>query len=258
MELMHANVLGAGTPMLILHGFLGMSDNWKSLGSKYAEKGFQVHLLDQRNHGRSFWSDDFNYHLLAEDLKAYMDARGISAGILLGHSMGGKTAMQMACLYPEYVSRLIVADIAPKRYPPHHKEILDGLTAVSYSLPELKSRNEADKLLSKYLDNEGIRQFLLKNLYWERPGKLGLRINLEILKNKMEHIGASLQTGAKYGGAVLFLRGGNSGYVSMADLPLIHEHFPNSRMETVEGAGHWLHAEKPEAFLRASLNFIKS
>ena len=97
MELMRANILGEGTPLLVLHGFLGMSDNWKTIGRKYAEAGYEVHLLDQRNHGRSFWSDQFDYPTLAEDVKRYMDAGGISEAILHGHSMGGKTAMQMAC-----------------------------------------------------------------------------------------------------------------------------------------------------------------
>ena len=256
MELMHANVLGKGTPLLILHGFLGMSDNWKTLGRKYAENGFEVHLLDQRNHGRSFWSETFNYPVMAEDLLRYMDAKGIGRAILIGHSMGGKTAMQFACTYPERVSKLIVADITPKRYPPHHQQILDALDALP--LESLESRTEADEALSKHIDNWGIRQFLLKNLYWVEPGRLGLRINLQVLKHKMEEIGTALQQGLHYPGPVLFLRGGKSGYVSRADLALIREHFPKAELKTLEGAGHWLHAEKPEAFLHTTLEFMNS
>lgn len=256
MGLLHANILGKGTPLVILHGFLGMSDNWKTLGQKYAGAGYEVHLLDQRNHGRSFWSESFDYPVLAEDLRAYMEAKHLPSAILLGHSMGGKTAMQFACTYPDRVDKLIVADIAPRRYPPHHEHILGALEALP--LDALESRAAADEALSKHIENWGIRQFLLKNLYWARPGKLGLRVNLPVLKNRMEEIGAPLPEGAVYKGPVLFVRGGASGYISDADLPLILDHFPGARLETLEGAGHWLHAEKPEAFLSATLGFMDS
>ena len=256
MELLHANILGAGPPLLILHGFLGMSDNWKTLGRKYAEKGYEVHLLDQRNHGRSFRSQEFDYPAMAADLLHYMDERGIEKAMLIGHSMGGKTAMQFACTYPERVSKLIVADIAPKRYPPHHQQILSALDALP--LEHLESRTEADEALSEHIEDWGIRQFLLKNLYWVKPGRLGLRINLEVLKHKMEEIGAALPPEARYEGPVLFLRGGKSGYVTRGDLPLIHHHFPQATLETLEGAGHWLHAENPGGFLQKSLEFLNS
>ncbi len=256
MELLHANILGAGTPLLILHGFLGMSDNWKTLGRKYAENGYEVHLLDQRNHGRSFRSEEFDYPAMAADLLHYMDERGIEKAMLIGHSMGGKTAMQFACTYPGRVSKLIVADIAPKRYPPHHQQILSALDALP--LERLESRTEADEALSEHIEDWGIRQFLLKNLYWVEPGRLGLRINLEVLKHKMEEIGAALPPEARYEGPVLFLRGGKSGYVTRGDLPIIHHHFPQATLETLEGAGHWLHAENPEEFLQKSLEFLNS
>lgn len=255
MEL-HSNVLGSGPALLVLHGFLGMSDNWKTLGGKYAEAGYEVHLLDQRNHGRSFWSGEFDYPTLADDLRRYMDSRGIGKGILLGHSMGGKTAMQFACTYPHRASRLLVADIAPRAYPPHHRHILDALAALP--LERLQSRSEADKALAEHLSNPGIRQFLLKNLYWVEPGRLGLRLNLEVLRQRMEEIGAALAEGMRYEGPVLFLRGGESDYVGPQDLPGILGHFPNARLKTLEGAGHWLHADTPEAFLEASLEFMNS
>jgi pimeloyl-ACP methyl ester carboxylesterase len=256
MELLHANILGEGTPLMILHGFLGMSDNWKTLGRKYADNGFEVHLLDQRNHGRSFRSEEFDYPAMAADLLHYMNSKKIETGMLIGHSMGGKTAMHFACTYPQRVSKLIVADIAPKSYPPHHKQILDALDTLP--LESLESRAEAEQALSKHIEDWGIRQFLLKNLYWVKPGELGLRINLQILKYKMEEIGAALPKQALYDGPVLFLRGGKSGYVTQGDLPLIHHHFPQATLETLEGAGHWLHAEKPQVFLQKSLEFLNS
>ena len=128
-DLLHSNILGSGTPLIVLHGFLGMSDNWKTLGKQYATQGFEVHLVDQRNHGRSFWSDVFDYPTLAQDLLHYMDSKNLAKAVMLGHSMGGKTAMQFACTKPERVSKLLVADIAPRPYPPHHDYILEALEA---------------------------------------------------------------------------------------------------------------------------------
>jgi pimeloyl-ACP methyl ester carboxylesterase len=256
MELLHSNVLGAGPPLVILHGFLGMSDNWKTLGKKYADHGYEVHLIDQRNHGRSFWSEVFDYPTLAADVLEYMDSKKISSAVVLGHSMGGKTAMQLACTAPHRVSKLLVADIAPRAYPPHHEYILKALEALP--LHELKSRSEADESLAHNLENWGIRQFLLKNLYWKSPGELGLRVNLEVLKNKMHEIGEPLSAGLMYAGPTAFLRGEASDYILDEDLPLMRLHFPQARLITIEGAGHWLHAEQPETFLDATLNFMDS
>ncbi len=256
MKLLHSRILGSGRPLIILHGFLGMSDNWKSLGMQFAEAGFQVHLVDQRNHGHSFWADRFDYPSLAEDLLYYLDHHRIIRTALLGHSMGGKTAMLFACMFPERVDHLLVADIAPKTYPPHHKYILDALNALPAG--DLTSRNQADTLLSESIRDWGIRQFLLKNLYWVKPGQLGFRMNLPVLSQSMEAIGAPLPAGARYDGPVLFLRGGKSPYISDDDLHGIRAHFPNARLETLAGAGHWLHAEKPEEFFGLSLEFMES
>ncbi|WP_088340555.1 alpha/beta fold hydrolase [Robiginitalea sediminis] len=256
MNLLHANTEGNGPDLIVLHGFLGMSDNWKTLGRQLASSGLLVHLVDQRNHGRSFWSDRFSYALMTEDVVRYMDAKGVGNALVLGHSMGGKTAMTLACAYPERVSKLLVADIAPKYYPPHHKYILDALE--SLPVAALKSRSEADTLLAESLKDWGIRQFLLKNLYWVKPGQLGFRFNLEVLKESMEAIGAALPPNARFEGETLFLRGGKSPYIGDEDWPEIQSHFPLARLETLEGAGHWLHAEAPEAFLEKVLDFIKS
>ena len=256
MELLHSNILGSGAPLIVLHGFLGMSDNWKTLGKKYAAHGFEVHLIDQRNHGRSFWSEVFDYPTMARDLVRYMDSKNLDRAIVLGHSMGGKTAMQLACTRPERVSKLLVADIAPRLYPPHHQYILEALEALP--LPQLTSRAEADEALAQNLDNWGIRQFLLKNLYWKSPGELGLRINLSILKTKMQEIGEPLPDDMVYPGPTVFLRGGASDYIADGDLPLIRHHFPKANLITIENAGHWLHAEQPDAFLESTLDFMKS
>jgi len=193
MMLLHSNTFGEGKPFAILHGFLGMGDNWKSLGKLFSKQGFELHLIDQRNHGRSFHSDTFNYDVLVEDFKAYCDHCGLKDLILLGHSMGGKTAMQFTAKYPEMVSKLIVADISPKFYPLHHQEILKALSALDFTI--VKTRRVADEVLSKFINNKGLRQFLAKNLYWKFQDELALRINLEALINNIDEIGRALDNG---------------------------------------------------------------
>ncbi|NAS13916.1 alpha/beta fold hydrolase [Poritiphilus flavus] len=256
MEILHSKILGSGQPLCILHGFLGMADNWKSLGNRYATSGFEVHLIDQRNHGRSFWSEDFNYSLMAQDLKAYQDYHGIQSANILGHSMGGKTAMQFACDFPERVEKLLIADIAPKYYPPHHQQIIDALLKVP--LEELSSRGEADKQLALHLSDWGIRQFLLKSLYWMEPGKLGFRFNLQVLRHKMEEIGEEAGGGCLFGSQSLFVRGDRSEYIADADIPMIRMYFPDAEVETIDKAGHWLHAENPEQFFQVTQKFLNS
>jgi pimeloyl-ACP methyl ester carboxylesterase len=252
--ILHANRLGKGQPFLILHGFLGMGDNWKTLGTQFAEANFEVHLVDQRNHGRSFHSDEFNYDAMADDLKRYCDEYGLNEIILLGHSMGGKTAMVFASKYPNKVEKLIVADISPRYYPVHHETILEGLDSLDFS--EISSRREADKALSKFVPDNGTRMFLLKNLYWVEKGKLGLRINLKVLRASVAEVGEGLPSHAHFDKASLFLRGDKSEYIGQLDEAIIKKHFPNSKLITIPKAGHWLHAENPEAFYKAVMNFV--
>jgi pimeloyl-ACP methyl ester carboxylesterase len=256
MSSLYSNILGSGRPLLILHGFLGMSDNWKTLGSRYAEEGFEVHLIDQRNHGRSFWSEEFNYTVLAEDINGYLKEHRIPSAHILGHSMGGKTAMQFACSYQEKVISLMVADIAPRYYPPHHDYILNGLLTLSPA--DLTSRTAADEALSANIKDWGIRQFLLKNLYWKEKERLAFRFNLEVLSERMNEIGEAISGSERYNGPALFLRGSKSEYVQDQDLPEIRNHFPKAELRTIEKAGHWLHAENPEQFFSVSLAFLNS
>lgn len=256
MSLLHSTIIGTGSPLLILHGFLGMSDNWKTLGNRYAREGFEVHLIDQRNHGRSFHSEDFDYDFLSSDLLAYCSHYGLDSLKLLGHSMGGKTVMYFAGKHPEKVERAIVADIAPKYYPPHHQYILDAMWAIDVG--NLKSREEADQALSRYLPELSIRLFLLKNLYWMDRETLGWRCNLTILKDRTEEIGEALPSHMVFDKPTLFLRGDRSEYIVDADWPQIRRHFPHASDGIVSNAGHWLHAENPDAFFRQSLEFFHS
>ena len=251
---LHSQILGSGKPFVILHGFLGMGDNWKTLGTRWADDGYEVHLLDQRNHGRSFHSDEFSYKTMAEDLKKYCDEHDLKEIILLGHSMGGKVAMQFAVTYPEKVSKLIVADIAPKAYPPHHQDILKALSALDFST--IKSRGEAEDILSEYIKEQGTRLFLLKNLYRKTNKELALRINLPVLSEKIEEVGVALPENTVFEGDTLFLGGEKSGYIEPMDELLIKKHFPKAEIGTISNAGHWLHAENPDEFYDNVMNFL--
>ena len=209
MNILYSNILGKGKKnFIILHGFLGMGDNWKTHGKNLAEKGYCVHLIDQRNHGRSFWSSDFSYPFMVEDLLVYMNHNQITSAILLGHSMGGKTAMNFALKYPKFVSHLIIADISPKYYGPHHQKILKGLVSLDFEV--IQSRKDAEDQLSLYVTDFGTRQFLLKNLHWLENGKLGLRINIEALKNSGEAIGQAVNCDKVFDKPTLFMIGSKS------------------------------------------------
>ncbi len=252
--ILHSQIFGSGKPFIILHGFLGMSDNWKTLGTRWSEEGYEVHLLDQRNHGRSFHSNEFSYELMADDVKSYCEEHDLNEIILLGHSMGGKVAMQFAVTNPEMVSKLIVADIAPKAYPPHHQDILKALSQLDFY--KIKSRGEAEDVLSQYIKDEGTRLFLLKNLYRKNRNQLALRINLPVLSEKIGEVGAALSESAVFKGKTLFLGGEKSGYIETMDEILIKKHFPKAVIETVTDAGHWLHAENPEEFYELCNKFL--
>ena len=253
MEILHSTILGGGQPLLILHGYFGMSDNWKSLGIQFAEN-FEVHLIDQRNHGRSFHSDEFDYELLVEDLYYYIQHHNLKQVILLGHSMGGKVAMQFAVTYPELVDKLIVADISPKYYKPHHEYILVALNSINFSIHT--SRKKVAEALRIYIKEEGILQFLLRNVYWKSKGELAFRFNIQSLTENNSEVGEALSSFTHFDGNTLFLSGENSNYITKEDLPLILAHFTNSRIVTVKNAGHWLHAENPTQFYDEVVRFL--
>jgi esterase len=217
--------------LLILHGFLGMSDNWKTLGSQYAQEGFQVHLLDLRNHGRSFHSDSFNYEVMVQDVVDYCHQNNLTNIDCIGHSMGGKVAMLLATQFPKLINKLIVADIGPKFYPQHHQTILEGLNAVDFTLKP--NRSEVEEILSKYITDFGTRQFLLKSLYWIEPGQLAFRFNLPVFNIQIEQIGTALPAAALFENPTLFIRGGNSNYILDSDFEGIKHHFPKAVFNTI-------------------------
>jgi pimeloyl-ACP methyl ester carboxylesterase len=252
--MLYSKIEGEGKPFIIIHGFLGMSDNWKTLGLQFAQLGFQIHLLDMRNHGKSFHSDEFNYEIMVEDVKAYINFHQLQHVTLLGHSMGGKIAMLFATIYPEYVEKLIIADIGPKYYAPHHQTILEALNAVDFS--KKPNRSEVDEIVSKYITDFGTKQFLLKNVYWKSPEELGFRFNLPVFNEKISEIGTALPFENQFDKPVLFLRGDKSDYILDADFETILHHFPLAIIKTIPNSGHWLHAENPSAFYSEVEKFV--
>lgn len=253
MELLHSRILGEGQPFLILHGYFGMGDNWKTLGNQFAKK-YQVHLIDQRNHGRSFHAREFTYEAMVDDLFNYVEHYKLNDVILLGHSMGGKTAMLFAVEYPEFINKLIIADISPRAYKPHHNEILAALNSVDFSLQT--SRKLVDEHMQKLIPEFGTRQFLLKSVYWRDKGVLDFRFNLASLTENNAEVGKALPPNTNFDNPTLFLAGGNSGYITENEMPIIQNHFLNSKVETIPNAGHWLHAEKPKEFYDLVMNFL--
>ncbi len=253
--MLYSRIEGQGRALLIIHGFLGMSDNWKSFGALYATEGFQTHILDLRNHGKSFHSDNFSYDVMSQDVLEYCQEHNLHKVSIIGHSMGGKVAMLFATLYPEMVEKLIVADIGPKYYKPHHQDIFAGLNAVDFS--SKPSRTEVEEILYPFIPDFGTRQFLMKNLYWVEPGQLGFRFNLEVFNKEIEVIGTALLEKNIFEKPTMFIRGGNSNYILDADLPEIKKHFPNFELVTIPNVGHWLHAENPKLFFEETARFLK-
>lgn len=253
MELLHSKILGEGKPLLILHGFLGMGDNWKTLGNEFAND-FQVHLIDQRNHGRSFHSTDFSYKLMAEDLKHYCDHHTLENCYIIGHSMGGKTAMHFAMNYPHLIEKLIVADIAPKVYPAHHQYILKALMEVDFS--QHTSRKSIEEVLQQYIKEKGVIQFLMKNVHRTSKTSLGYRFNLETLYKKYEEVVKNELPEITFSKPTLFLKGSESNYIDSSDEMMIKTYFPIGKIQEISNSGHWLHAENPKEFYSTVMNFL--
>ncbi len=248
---LHFRELGSGQPMIILHGLFGFSDNWQTHAKKFAEY-YRVILVDLRNHGHSDWSDEFSYDLMVEDLKELCDDLQLKNILLIGHSMGGKVAMLFAQKHKEILDKLVVVDIGVKAYPMHHQHILAGMHAIN--LETIKVRSEAEAILKQYIDSDGVRQFLLKNLYWKEKGQLAWRMNLSVLEREMENI-LSVLPEKEVMLPTLFIRGELSNYILDEDIEQLEDQFPDSEIVTIKNAGHWVHAEAPEEFVDSVLGF---
>lgn len=249
-------IIGNGENHLIIqHGLFGLLDNWGTLGKKFGEH-FTVHLLDARNHGRSFHSDEMSHKLMAEDLYNYLQNKNIEKANMIGHSLGGKAVMYFALEHPEMLSHLVIADMSPKAYQPHHLEIIKAIKSLDFE--KIEKRSDADTQMKQWIKDVGVRQFILKSLYRNKDGKFALRFNIDSLaKNYIELIGHSLPE-KKFYDKTLFLGGEKSNYIQPTDEIIIHRYFPNALISHIKGAGHWLHAEKQNEFFDFVLDFLKS
>lgn len=243
--------LGEGDPLMILHGLFGFSDNWQTHAKKLAEY-YRVILVDLRNHGRSDWSDDFSYEIMADDVLELCDDLNLEDLILVGHSMGGKVAMQVAAKREELLEKLVIVDMGIKSYPMHHDHIIAGIKSVT--LDTIKARREAEQQLGAHIESEGIKQFLLKNMYWKEKGQLAWRMNVPVLEKEMPNILSGFEAEEVFT-PTLFIRGAMSNYILDEDVSSIENQFPDMELVTIENAGHWVHAEAPNEFQEALLGF---
>jgi pimeloyl-ACP methyl ester carboxylesterase len=247
---------GTGQPLLILHGLFGQSDNWTTLAKRFGGNGFEVYTIDLRNHGLSPHSEEWNYEVMADDIKEFVTEHKLEKPLLLGHSMGGKVAMFFALRYEDILDKLIVADMSPRQYEPHHASVLAALNEVEFS--KIETRKDAEEILGGHIHDFGTRQFLLKNIYWEdtASNKMNWRFNLPVITRKYNEILAAVPDKSSPVKA-LFIRGEKSEYITERDIPEIEKRFPNYQLETIAGAGHWVHAEKPNEFFECVMNFLR-
>ena len=253
--ILNSKVLGSSKKkIIILHGFLGSLDNWITFSKKISENNFEVHLLDQRNHGKSFHSNEFNYELMVKDLHEYMSKFNINNVSIIGHSMGGKTAMLFSWIYPDLVKKLIVVDILPVSYNKSYDLIFDSL--LSINLKQIKSRNEFNLHLKKYFDDHGFILFLSKNLKRSLDGSFEYKSNIKVLQKTYSNVTSSINFHKEYRKGVLFIKGENSDYIDSENLKITSKLFPNYKLTEIKNAGHWIHHENPDDFFSICLNYL--
>jgi len=240
--------------VILLHGMLGSSDNWHPIVLTLAEK-FHVFAVDQRNHGRSPHDDEMNYPRMAADLDKFMILRGLASAVVIGHSMGGKTAMQFALEFPGRVEKLVVADMSPRAYAPAHDRIFAALLGLDLST--LRSRQQAEAALAPDIPDLALRRFLLKNLGRDAGGRFLWKINLRSVVKNYRHLRAPIERPDPFTKPAMFIRGGKSDYLNPQDEPLIRELFPQAKIQTIPSARHWVHADQPEEFMRLVLSFLE-
>lgn len=243
-------------PLIILHGLFGLSDNWVTYARRIAIEGFEVFVLDQRNHGQSPKSPVFNYLALTADLSDFIEDYEIKDPILLGHSMGGKVAMRYTLEYPDKVKRLVVVDIGIKAYPPRiqHIEIIKAMKSIR--LDGVKSRAKIEQQLEPLIPQIRIRQFILKNVYRDDQNRLRWRLNIEGIEPGLNDMLDSIDFDQTYDRPTLFVRGGASDYILPSDFSSIRENFPHAEIITIEGASHWVHVEAWEKFYQITYGFM--
>ena len=250
---LHFEVHGQGEPLIILHGLFGSLDNWRSISARLAHQ-FKVYCLDQRNHGRSPHTFAMDYTLMAEDVRELLLAQQLDNAFILGHSMGGKTAMQLALLHPGCVKKLVIVDIAPRAYSPRHERIISGM--LSLDLGNFQTRKEMEAALAPAVPDVATRQFLLKNIVRTGDNQFAWRLGLEELKKNYARLIEPVSSNHSFYNPALFLRGEKSDYLFESDYALIQRLFPNVLFKTIPEAEHLLHVEKPELFVKLVEDFL--
>lgn len=264
---LNTQILGEGKDLIILHGLYGSGDNWLTTARQLAEN-FRVHLPDQRNHGDSPHHEDHSYEAMVEDVVEYIGEHTVGSPIILGHSMGGKTAMWLSILHPELTSALIVADISPVSYAQvtspsrlinQHLNIVNAMHSLDFS--QVKTRQQIDQELAAYIPIEKIRQFLIKSIDRGKNGTYKWKLNINALSNYLPEImkGIDIEkhaTAINPDMPVLFIKGELSEYIPDSDFEQIKKLYPQAEFETIFDSGHWIHAEKPEAFLNVVKAFL--
>ncbi|MEP1096777.1 MAG: alpha/beta fold hydrolase [Cyclobacteriaceae bacterium] len=251
---LHFRTIGEGKPLIILHGLFGSSDNWQTIGKVFAER-FKVYMVDLRNHGNSPHSDEFTYDLIDEDLIGLLDDEGLEKAHVLGHSLGGKVGMHLSTRFQDRVDKLVVIDIAPRYYPPHHQDVFRAFRSVD--LKAIKSRKEASDQMSTIDLPFGVRQFILKNLTRNADEQFIWKVNLDVLERANDKIGGGFGKNGVFTNPTLFIAGENSDYILPEDHEKIGRLFPSSKVETIADAGHWVHADKPEELREMVLDFLE-
>jgi esterase len=245
-------------PLIVLHGLLGSSNNWRAICKPLSAQR-DVYALDLRNHGRSPHDPNMDLPVMADDILDFIRRQQLAPCIILGHSLGGKVAMQAALTEPAVFDKLIVADIAPKHYPPRHADIFAAVDAINGAA--VTSRQQADALIKNILPDQAMRLFLLSNLRRNDDGTFGWRMNIDAIRNHYHEISDAPkppQPGGQYSKPTLFIKGDQSPYIKNEDMQAIHKLFPAAALEAIPDCGHWVHSEEPEKFLKIVEDFIKN
>jgi esterase len=246
---------GKGQPVIILHGLFGLSDNWVTFGRELGEH-YSVYIPDLRNHGQSPHSKVFDFPSLENDLVEMVEENGLDHLYIIGHSLGGKTAMFFTLHHPDLVKKLVVVDISLRRSPPNpeHQQLLNAMISVDFTMA--KSRSDVEKQLQMQVKSLKLRQFLLKNVYWRDRHSLDWRLNLMAINENLLSIFEGVDVQGVYPGPTLFIRGGLSGYILDSDINLLKSKFPGAEVKTIANASHWVHADAPGEFNNLVENFL--
>lgn len=245
--------LGQGNPIVVLHGLFGMLDNWMHLGKLLAEE-YSVYLVDLRNHGKSPHTDEHSYDLMTDDVVRFMEGQWLHRASVLGHSMGGKVAMQLALQYPEMIEKLIIVDIAPRAYPPRHDDVIGAMQSLDPG--EADTRSVMQTHLESQLKDQATIAFLMKNLARRKEGGFQWKMNLPTLVTNYSEVGKEITGTEPFTEDTLFIKGARSDYITDDDWPDVLKLFPNAKLVKIPDAGHWVHADQPEAVLKELMSFL--